>query len=209
MSQLEITFEESVEKGGSPAEVQLKRDLRKRPAKLHCVGGRKDVAFSYLAGLLDGEGHFGIFKRMPKRAFTPIYHGRISLTMCTLPCIEFMADVMGMPHTMIRHRCMSSRGPNYRDTHRLQVNSERTRSLCIAILPYLKLKQEQAACLIKLRVLQTRPKLENTVRNKVFVRKFGRNAGQRYTTRRRSDDYLAQCEVLYQRCKELNKRGPR
>lgn len=160
---------------------------------------------AYLAGIVDGEGYIGIGKRMPGRnkMSSPRYSCRLSIAMCEPDAINLLMNIFGINRNIL----LRSRFPSkHRSCWSLQLEQEVAAIVLKSLLPYLRIKAEQAMCALELREIQ-----RGSRKSRIDYRMVG--SAHRYVgaTPRGylSVDHLQKCEFLYLRCKEMNKRGPR
>lgn len=164
-----------------------------------------DTDVSYCAGLIDGEGYIGI-KRTRAYACqgraTPGYHARIQLRMVDEGAIRFLADTLGGWYYREK-----SHANNGRPLYCWQASDKHAAEVLRAVLPYLRVKRESAETVLRLRDLQADGRSHRTkvVGEKNFPNKQGTVRMVPVTSY--SDEYVAACDDLYARCKELNKVG--
>lgn len=96
-----------------------------------------DVA--YTAGLIDGEGHIGIYAQRNKRVKEPSYHLRVGVEMTHKPTVEWLVKVWGGKVNTYQPK---------NEAHRLEyiwmIWSNEALALLEAISPYLITKANQA-----------------------------------------------------------------
>ena len=97
--------------------------------------------WSYLAGLLDGEGHISLLKNRPHRqAEGFVLTLEIGITNRSLPLMKWLIQKFG---GVYYHR--SSDNPNWADRYDWSPKGRKNREeLLLGILPYLLIKREQA-----------------------------------------------------------------
>ena len=99
------------------------------------------IAYSYIAGLIDGEGCIRINRQLPKTARQNIrYKLEVSLHITTLPSIEFVNSFF--PASSI-YRVACKKYPNHKDAHQWTIWNKSAYSLLKSIQPYIVLKKEQ------------------------------------------------------------------
>jgi len=162
-------------------------------------------AVAYCAGLIDGEGYVGIKRtkayRVQARA-TPGYHARISIRMVNEAAIRFLAETLGGWYWAEKAHLA-----NGRPFFAYQATDEAAARILRAVLPYLLVKREAAETVLALRDLQATSRQHRT--KVVGTRSFPNQHGAVRTVENRalSDEYVARCDALYERCKELNRVG--
>lgn len=157
---------------------------------------------AYLAGLVDGEGYIGIKKSPAYRAITgrvnPAYHERIQVRMVDRAGLDLLSKTLGgwlyteKPHTR-----------NGRPLWCYQASDQRAAEVCRTLLPYLRIKQQQAALLLRLRDEKAKPR-------KVAIRANVKNRWGRSTSairHRLAPTSLSYRESLYLQIKQLNHGG--
>ena len=98
----------------------------------------------YMAGILDGEGYFGIKKsRQAKECLVPIYHERISVGMDCKEIIDLFHGFFGGTRY-----CKKERGLNH---WRWEVSDKRAAELCEFFKDYVIVKRKQLELILKLR----------------------------------------------------------
>ena len=166
-----------------------------------------DIDLAYIAGIVDGEGYIGIKKSKAYKCqgrVSPGYHARVQVRMVDEGAIRFLAHHLGgwyyKEHGNI---------PTRRLLFCYQASDLSASNILLKILPFLRIKNQQAKIVLKLRRLQ---KAGKNHRTKVTgTRTFSGMHGQKIRVRNLafSDAYIARCEILYQKCKYLNRVGPR
>ena len=160
------------------------------------------VDLAYLAGLIDGEGYIGIKRTTHKNRVSPAYHARIQVRMVDEPAIAFLADTLGGSYYYERPSVAKGR-PLYC----FQASDAKAESILRSLRPYLRVKARNADTVLEFRDLQ---KGSRDHRTKVLgYRDLKHWAGKtvRVANKGLSDEYIAMCDALYQRCKELNRTG--
>ena len=165
----------------------------------------KDTDVAYCAGLLDGEGYIGV-KRTKAYACqgrtTPGYHARIGIKMVDEGAIRFFAETLGGWYWQEKPSLK-----NGRPYFVYQATDAKAAGILRALLPYLRVKRESAETVLRLRDLQSDSRKHRTkvVGEKNFPNKYGTVRMVKVTAL--SDEYVAMCDALYLRCRELNKVG--
>jgi hypothetical protein len=160
-----------------------------------------DVELAYAAGIVDGEGYVGIKKaKIRPGCNTPGYHARIQIRMVDEAAIRFVSELLGgwyyqeKPHS-----------DNGRPLFCFQASDQAAEQILAKLLPFLRVKKLNAETVLQLRELQHEgPKHRTKVTGyRNFPNKYG--TARRVPNLSYSDEYVAQCEALYVRCKELNR----
>ena len=161
-----------------------------------------ETDLAYLAGIVDGEGYVGIKKDRGYKCqgrTTPGYHARIQIRMVDEPAIAFLSETLGgwyykeKPH---------NRGG--RLLYCYQASDQKAEDALRQLLPYLRVKRQNAETVLALRDLQAQGKQHRTK-----ITGY-RNFPNKYGTERQvpnlsfSDEYVARCDALYEACKALN-----
>jgi hypothetical protein len=184
---------------------------RQRPAALRLVWRRSvndnisPTDLAYCAGIIDGEGYIGIKRSKPgtrKDMKSPQYNARISMRMVHEGAIRFIAETLGgwywkeKPHSN-----------NGRPLYAYQATDKACQGILESVLPYLLVKRESAQTVLELRRLQADSMKHRTkvVGHKVMPGIYGQQIT--VPVKAHSDEYIARCDVLYERCKELNRVG--
>ena len=97
---------------------------------------------AYIAGLVDGEGSIYVAAVGPNRHRTtyPI----VVVAMTHRPVIAWLAERLAAGTVKLHNHTRVRRDPNLKPQYRTQLFGKRARLLCEALLPYLKVKTEQA-----------------------------------------------------------------
>ena len=162
-----------------------------------------DVA--YCAGLVDGEGHIGIKRTKAYRVQgrqTPGYHARIGIKMVNEEAIKFFTETMGGWYWTEK-----SSLANGRPYFVYQATDEKAAGILRCLLPYLRVKRAAAETVLQLRDLQATGKQHRT--KITGYREFPNKHGviRMVPNLSYSDEYVAMCDALYERCKTLNHAG--
>lgn len=164
----------------------------------------KNEILAYLAGLCDGEAYIGIKKTKANKHLTgriaPGYHERIQVRMVDESAIKLLAETLGGWYYK-EHQPHKKRRPLYC----YQSNDLAAAKAAKILLPFLRIKREQAELILKLRANKIKP-------DKVAVAVECLSRWGKVMTVRRmrfSDNTLNTREVIWQSCKHLNRVGPR
>jgi len=160
------------------------------------------TVLAYLAGLVDGEGYIGIKKSAAYKCQgrkTPGYHARIQVRMVDEAAIRLLAETLGGWYYREREA-----HANRRALFCYQASDKSAELILRKLLPFLRVKAEQAKSVLALRELKAE---SGKHRTKVTgERDFPNSHGtiRKVKNLSFSDAFVAQCEALYERCKALN-----
>ena len=162
-----------------------------------------DIA--YCAGLIDGEGCIRIKKSKAYRCqgrATPGYNASVQVKMVNQDAIEFLCKTFGGWHYTQQSALKSGR-PFFT----WQLSDLKAETTLRTLLPFLRVKRQQAEIVLALRNLQ-----KEGSKHRTKIVGF-RNFPNAYGTPRQvpnlafSDEYVAKCEQLFLACKKLNRVG--
>lgn len=144
------------------------------------------LVLSYLAGIVDGEGYIGIKKATRKDSVSPIFHERIQVRMIHEPAIKLLADTLGGSYyrESVAHR-------NGRPLFCWQASDAIACVILRALLPFLRIKRENAIAVLALRESKSDP----------LARRRGSPA-----RRPMNPAIVIHRQGLYETCKALNAR---
>lgn len=160
---------------------------------------------AYLAGLIDGEGYIGIKKHKAYRSQgrrSPGYHARIQVRMVDEPAIAFLAETLGGRY--YREKPHSKRG---RPLYCYQASDAKAEHVLRTLLPFLRVKRLNAETALAFRKWQAGQRKHRTKITGYRDMPHWTGKPVRVPNLALSDEYLAECERLYERCKELNRVG--
>ena len=151
---------------------------------------------AWMAGFIDGEGCLTIARQMRKGRPSPAYRVFITVSNTNRPCLEFFKTLYGGEIYNIHDRRKDKRGTNWAEAYDWYCPVSSSERLLCDLLPYLRLKQEQAKIL-----------LEFIRSKKGFARKTnaGRNTGSAPLT----DEEINHREKLRVAVQLLNSKGTR
>lgn len=158
-----------------------------------------DTDLAYLAGLIDGEGYIGIKKTTRRDMTSPAYHERIQVRMVDEPAIAFLASTLGGNYYF--EKAHSHLG---RPLFCYQASDLKACEVLRAVLPWLRVKRANALAVLELRELKV-AKRTRVVGEKNFPNSHG--TVRMVPVLAIGEDNLAARELLYLRCKELNRTG--
>ena len=166
---------------------------------------QRQIDLAYCAGLVDGEGYIGIKRTKAYRCqgrATPGYHARIGIKMVTEEAIAFFAETMGGWYWPEKPSLA-----NGRPYFVYQATNAKAEGILRELLPYLKVKRQSAEAVLQLRELQAAGKQHRT--KITGYRNFPNSHGtpRQVPNLSYSDEYVAMCDTLYLRCRELNRVG--
>lgn len=152
---------------------------------------------AYIAGILDGEGHIGIKKTVTRRngRINPQYQERIAVRMVDEPAIRFIAETLGGNYYSERPHAH-----NGRPLYCFQATDRQAASMLEAVLPYLRVKRQNALAVLELRKRKERP--DRIAVERQWIDQWGRNTV--FTRWLHSPNEIAARESLYELCKALN-----
>lgn len=151
---------------------------------------------AYLAGVIDSDGYIGIKRstyamRVTKDSKQPIYSERICVKQVEPQAVELFHATFG--GTLTKAKPNARRG---RPLHSWQVTDKKAAAVCAALLPYLRIKAEQARNCLALRDAKEASKSERVARKRGHVGSAPRSA-----------QMSESMEAMYVRAKALNKVG--
>lgn len=146
-----------------------------------------DVLLAYLAGIVDGEAYVGIKKGRRPDSINPLYHERIQVRMVDIGAVELLVETFG-GHLYHEKLVSETRRPLYC----WAVSDASAARVLAQLLPFLRVKREQALNVLELRRSKEDPR----------ARRRGNPSH-----RPMPSDIVDAREVLYLRARELNGRG--
>lgn len=165
----------------------------------------KETDIAYCAGLVDGEGCVRIKKSKAYKCqgrATPGYHASLQAKMVDRGAIEFLANTLGGWHYTQRSALKSGR-----PLFTWQLTDLKAETTLRTLLPFLRVKKEQALLVLALRDLQRDNKKHRTkvIGYRNFPNKYG--TPRQVPSLAFTDEYVAECERLFLACKRLNRVG--
>lgn len=153
-----------------------------------------DLTLAYLGGIVDGEGYIGV-KRTGRR-----YHARLQVGMVERHAIDVLRETFGGSLTIEQHGRL-------RPIHRWHVSDRQAEQALRSLLPYLRVKRDQAIVVLGLRDFQREERQHRTkvVGERQFPNQHG--AVRTIPNLAHSDEYVALCHGYYERCRLLNRVG--
>src|SRR3990167_2210675 len=155
-----------------------------------------EIEIAYCAGLIDCEGYIGIKKSKAYRNLTgrvtPGYHAILMVRMVNEEGVRFLAETLGgwyypeKPHLKYG-----------RLLHTWQIGHKKAECALRLVLPYLRVKRENAETVIALRELQADGAKHRTkiVGFRDFPNAYG--TPRRVANKCFSDEYVAQCDAFW------------
>ena len=158
----------------------------------------KNTDIAYIAGLIDGEGYLGIKKtpRLYNGRVNPQYQERIQIRMVDEQAIEFITNTFG--GTYHKESPHAAKG---RPLYCFATTDKQSVKIITTILPYLRVKNRVAETVLRLRSLKDNPDkvaVLTTVKSR-----WGHDMEVKRW--RYSPKHIAECERLWQLCKDINK----
>lgn len=100
------------------------------------------VDLAYLAGLIDGDGSIFVMSGGPatRRSLYPV----VCLVMTYEPVVRWFGETLAAGAVQIHGSSRAERPAHYKPQHRSMLTGKRARLLCEQLLPYLRVKHEQA-----------------------------------------------------------------
>ncbi len=152
----------------------------------------KKVDLAYIAGITDADGYIGIKKTKPGKTgrIFPGYHERIQIRMVEESAIRFIAENLGGWY--YKEKPSATKG---KPLFCYQANDLAAAKILYVLLPFLRIKKEQAKNALLLRENKKSPRAKIMVKHPIT---------QRF---RFSPETVAYREKLWQQCRNLNKVG--
>lgn len=101
-----------------------------------------EVERAYIAGLVDGEGSIFVAAVGPKRNRT--VYPVVTVAMTHRGVIDWLSERVAAGTVKLHNQTNLRRYPQLKPQFRVQVFGKRAKLLCEALLPYLRVKREQA-----------------------------------------------------------------
>jgi hypothetical protein len=164
-----------------------------------------ETTLAYIAGLIDGEGYIGVKRSGAYECQgrkTPGYHARIQIRMVHEGAIKLLADTLGGWY--YKEKAHLAKG---RPLFCYQASDASAETVIQKVLPYLVVKKESAESVLRLRSLQAEGHKHRT--KITGYRNFPNSHGtaRQVANKSFSDEFVSACDVIYLRCKELNRVG--
>ena len=158
---------------------------------------------AYLAGIIDADGCIRISKDKPTSdRVTPSYHARVHVRMVERAAVDLLDATFG-GHVWTQ-KPNAARG---RQLHVWDISDAKAQHALELLLPYLRVKRAQAENALTLRHLRSNSRKHQTkiTGQKVMTGQYGQRIVTPITCL--SDEFVAQCDALYLRSRELNRVG--
>lgn len=164
----------------------------------------KKIEIAYLAGIMDADGYFSIKKSTywaRRRANTnrPVFSERVGMKQVCPIVPDLLHSAFGGYRSV-----QKPSAPNGKPLHGWEVTQRKAAKAVKTLLPYLKIKRQQAKLLVALRASLDRPRAETHVRKPKPTVQNTRAGIQAIYRRHVSDDVLAEREALWVAVKALN-----
>jgi len=101
---------------------------------------KKDTAYAYAAGVLDGEGYIAIPPRKDKRPGVPL----IQVEMTSYKVIKFLHDLFQVGSV---YRC-KKRQPHHLQSWKWTVKYRQAYKIAQKVYPYIVLKKDKVYCIL-------------------------------------------------------------
>jgi hypothetical protein len=154
------------------------------------------IDLAYAAGIIDGEGCISICQRANRLT----YRATVVVQMCDPQAIEFLHKTFGGSLNFQRVQ----RQPNHRPCHAWGVAAKEASYVCRLLLPFLRVKRQQALNVIELQQIHAKI-TRNT--NLQRASRHGEYGPARKGKFQIDPELLRQCEALNNLQHELNHRG--
>lgn len=171
--------------------------------------GVDETVYAYLAGIIDGEGYIGISIRRPSAAnkmTSTTYKARLSIQMADLEALEVFCEAFC---EAFRSTSPRYAGAPIKHQHRqiyvVDLVGQAIGPILQRLLPYLRVKRRQSLLVLEFLELQTDPWRHRTKPIHV-TRNQGQHTGKTWTRWGLCDEYVAQCEAMYLKCKTYTER---
>jgi hypothetical protein len=164
---------------------------------------KQKLKLAYIAGIVDGEGYVGITKTKPYKKKTgrvnPVYHEKVQIRMVNEKAIKFIAQTLGGWYWKEKPSCNKGK-PLYC----YQISDRQAAEIIKKLLPFLKVKKQQAKIILQLRKYRT-----SKIKREMVPIKMKSRWGKTITVKRGrySKQTINKMENFYLKCKELNKKG--
>ena len=109
------------------------------------IDGLSTEQLAYLAGLIDGEGALMIVRMGGPRRVYPT----IVIAMTHRGVIEWVSALLGLGTVKLNNHTNLARGRNCKPQYKVSIHGARAMRLCAALLPYFKVKADQARVLLR------------------------------------------------------------
>lgn len=107
-----------------------------------------EITLAYLAGIADGEGSFMIKKQIHRQVQKMCYHERFSVKMLDIEPLMLFKQIF---RSSIRNWTYIRKSDGkHQVLHHYDCSDKIARTLCYNLLPFLRVKRQQAELIIKL-----------------------------------------------------------
>jgi len=118
----------------------------------------KEADKAYIAGFIDGEGCIALWSSGRPRVGRSVVRPCVFLANTNLEVLEWIREVTGLGHIS---RYIERRSPRHKPLYRLIFSENEIPILLEAVLPYLKVKREQAEIVLAYYKIPTSDGVEN------------------------------------------------
>lgn len=154
---------------------------------------------AYCAGIIDGEGTVGIYRRPNRRTFRIA----VRVAMCEPQAVDLLHHIFGGFKSL---KAVPRRGrPWHRPIHEWACAAKIASACLRTLLPFLRVKRAQALNALRLQELNTKIRASTTVQ-RANRKGFGPANKGAFVI---APADMAECEALYQAQRALNHRGIR
>jgi hypothetical protein len=113
---------------------------------------------AYAAGIIDGEGCLGIYPRKNRNCYATV----IKVEMCETACLDFLQELFGGYRNAARRPGF----PTHRICHQWACQSKLAADCATLVLPYLRIKREQAQNIIELQSISAKMRAGTSAQRK-------------------------------------------
>lgn len=144
----------------------------------------QDTDLAYLAGLLDGEGSYGIF-RDKTGPNTVVWRPKITISMTDEEVIDFVATTWGTTRHKVKRKQYN---PNHNEQYVTIISGKKAIAFSEAIRPYVRLKVRQIDLFSRFgETYSTSNPERDEVRKSIYLLMRQYNNDRRYHPRTRTD----------------------
>ena len=160
---------------------------------------KDNTLIAYCAGLVDGEGCIGIYRRRSKFGFSPSFAVRLSIGMTDPRGIRVICETFQMPAPRIYRRTGKAK-----DVYVFQVEGKQAVDLVLKMKPFLRVKVAQAE------LAEEFWKYSQTRANRTLLaigRKYANPHGGTRRGVRLNPSYIEKANIFVETSRNLNKKG--
>lgn len=172
------------------------------------VGNNNELAFAYLAGVLDSDGSISINCRrgVQRDGYSAVYSEAVAISQTKTEALYLAQSLFGGTVRLVK-RGIGSNKPNSMQPRRPMYTWYVADRIAVAtlraVLPYLRVKRKQADIVLKLRELKERGKEINQELTEPYLR-LGRWGWRMNRTRRLRSEVLDEYSSLATAVRALN-----